>query len=417
MDYGGGWKFILYLLSAVFAIVLPGCHSRPKNADLQPIPTPTGSAGTHGPETIFVSTNRGQEQESKPYFNKERSNEIHYAKFGISVPQYKNRDAYTFKTPGAGRVDPEKHFFATSSELLDSGAAFGKQLEEYIQADSHSKKVWIYVHGVYTHFAEGVFFTSQLNRYSGVEGTPLLFSWPSGGKWLDYLYDKDSAATSRDALESTIRMAAQSGAEEVFILAHSLGCNLTMETLRQAAIAGDATFGGKLKCVLLASPDISVDVFESQLKRMDTQPAKPRIGVLLSRDDRLLKIAKLLAGGGERLGSEDNAKMRELGVDVFDLTGYQQKGVSSHYKFAALPTSLEHVYNQMLANQESGEDATVYLVLQSGEFYERVETNAFWDLSELPLNPFYSPSEENDPGEASQGTEKPIPAVTPYPVP
>jgi esterase/lipase superfamily enzyme len=415
MPAGGDAQSILSLMTAAITIVVQSCNSRPSNADLQPVPTLVGLGEAHKTETIFVSTNRGQEQELEPYFNKKRSIESHYAKFGISVPQYKNRDAYTFDTPGVGPLNPEKHFFATSSELLDNEAVFGKQLKEHIQGNANSKKVWIYVHGVYTHFAEGVFFISQLNRYSGLEGTPLLFSWPSGGKWLDYLYDKDSADTSRDALESTIRIASESGAEEVFILAHSLGCHLTMETLRQAAIAGDATFGGKLKCVLLASPDISVDVFESQLQRMNTLPSKPRMGVLLSRDDKLLKIAKLLARGGERLGSEDNTKMRELGVDVFDLTGYHQKGVSSHYKFAALPTSLENVYNQMLANQKSGEDATVYLVLQSGEFYERVETNASWNFSDSSLNPFRSFGGGDDPSRVPQDSAVPIPAVDPVP--
>ena len=64
-------------------------------------------------------------------------------------------------------------------------------------------------------------------------GTPVLFSWASGARTTDYVYDKESASAARDQLEVTLRLLAQSGARRIDIVAHSMGTWVTMETLRQ----------------------------------------------------------------------------------------------------------------------------------------------------------------------------------------
>ncbi len=44
-----------------------------------------------------------------------------------------------------------------------------------------------------------------------------------------------------------------------------MGTWVALEALRQFAITGDRDIGGKLGDVVLASPDIDVDVFKSQM--------------------------------------------------------------------------------------------------------------------------------------------------------
>src|SRR5690606_31302625 len=118
----------------------------------------------------------------------------------------------------------------------------------------------VFVHGFNTSFDDAVYRLTQIVHDSGYRGTPLLFTWASSGKAYDYMYDRESATAARDALEATLRLAASSGAERVDIIAHSMGAWVTMEAIRQMAIGGDSTLGGKLGDVLLASPDIDVDV-------------------------------------------------------------------------------------------------------------------------------------------------------------
>ena len=132
----------------------------------------------------------------------------------------------------------------------------------------------VFVHGYNTGFDNAVYRVTQIAHDSGYSGTPVLFSWASGGKTTDYVYDKESASVARDQLEATLRLLAQSGARRIDIVAHSMGTWVTMEALRQLAITGDRDLGGKLGDVVLASPDIDVDVFKSQMRRYG-KPTKP----------------------------------------------------------------------------------------------------------------------------------------------
>lgn len=118
-----------------------------------------------------------------------------------------------------------------------------------------------------------------------------------------------------------------------------MGNWVTVESLRQLAIAGDPTLGGKIDDVLLASPDIDVDVFKSQMIRYG-RPKKPFI-ILLSDDDRALRFSSLIAGDRPRLGDySDPQEIAKYGAVVVNLT--QLKGDRlSHTKFAENPVMIK----------------------------------------------------------------------------
>jgi esterase/lipase superfamily enzyme len=110
-----------------------------------------------------------------------------------------------------------------------------------------------------------------------------------------------------------------------------------METLRQLAITGDRDLSGKLGDVVLASPDIDVDVFKSQMRRYG-KPDKPFI-LLLSDDDRALRLSGLIAGSRPRVGDYKNAAdLADYGVTVVDLSSAKGADTFNHTKFADNPT-------------------------------------------------------------------------------
>jgi esterase/lipase superfamily enzyme len=77
----------------------------------------------------------------------------------------------------------------------------------------------------------------------------------------DYDYDKESTNYSRVAFEQTLRtLAKDPDVKDVTVMAHSMGTWLAMESLRQMAIR-DGRVASKIDNVILASPDIDVDVF------------------------------------------------------------------------------------------------------------------------------------------------------------
>src|SRR5919112_1543244 len=159
---------------------------------------------------------------------------------------------------------------------------------------------------------------------SGAPGVPVLFTWPSRGSVLAYGYDRESTNYSRDALETTLRtLARDPSVGEISILAHSMGNWLTLETLRQMAIR-DRRVDPKIKNVLLAAPDVDVDVARQQIAQMGA--TRPLFTLFVSQDDRALAVSRRVWGGSARLGAIDPAtepyrtEIAEARINVVDLT-------------------------------------------------------------------------------------------------
>ena len=122
---------------------------------------------------------------------------------------------------------------------------------------------------------------------------------------------RKAPASRATSWKVTLRLLAQSGARRIDIVAHSMGTWVTMEALRQLALSGDRDLGGKLGDVVLASPDIDVDVFKSQMRRYG-KPDRPFF-LMLSADDRALKLSGIIAGNRPRVGDYgDPADLAEL---------------------------------------------------------------------------------------------------------
>jgi esterase/lipase superfamily enzyme len=91
----------------------------------------------------------------------------------------------------------------------------------------------------------------------------------------------------------------------------------------------------KLGAIILAAPDIDVDVFKSEMRRFG-KPRRP-FYIVLSRDDRALALSKFIAGDENRLGADSNTKeLADLGAVVIDLSQMQGVDFTNHDKFAQL---------------------------------------------------------------------------------
>jgi esterase/lipase superfamily enzyme len=322
-----------------------GAGARDLIADGAPGAGPVSAAGPQ--HRIFVATTRERGAEGKEAFGNTRSSQAAFAYVTVSVPP--SHRPGELSRPRAGRDDPAKHFI-----MRDIGAYRNTaSMQAALATDAAAKggRALVFVHGFNTSFDEAVFRLGQIVHDSGYRGTPLLFTWASSGKAYDYMYDRESATAARDALEATLRMVAASGASRVDIIAHSMGSWITMEALRQMAIAGDSTLGGKLGDVLLASPDIDVDVFKSQMARIG-KPSSPYI-VLLSKDDRALRMSTIIAGNQPRLGDYEKATdLADYGVVVINMSEQRGNTASNHHKFAE-NTLLLQLLGQRLSDPAS----------------------------------------------------------------
>ena len=287
-------------------------------------------AGNH---SIFVATTRDHAEDGRHVFDGGRSPRLNFARVNVTVPRVHETGAIELKERG-DPDDPTKFFTATDVVAYDMQPKFSTALSADIAA--RGGRALVFIHGYNTGFDSAVYRVTQIAHDSRYMGTPVLFSWASGGSTANYMYDNNSASAARDQLEATLRLVAQSGARRIDIIAHSMGTWVTMEALRQLAMTGDRDLGGKLGDVVLASPDIDVDVFKSQMRRYG-RPEKPFI-LLLSGDDRALRLSRILAGNKPRVGGYADAKeLAEYGVTVVDLSGIEAADPFNHTKFADNP--------------------------------------------------------------------------------
>jgi esterase/lipase superfamily enzyme len=127
-----------------------------------------------------------------------------------------------------------------------------------------------------------------------------------------------------------------------------MGAWLTMESLRQMAIR-DGRLPGKVQNVILASPDLDVDVFRAQFRSFGEK--RPSIVVFLSRRDRALQLSRGIGGNVERLGAIDPSEqpwIGEKGVEVVDLSDTAGADPLRHSKFAQNPDVVRFLGEELI---------------------------------------------------------------------
>lgn len=322
--------FIVVLL----ALAASGCISERKHELLAANPAAPPPAGVEAKHDVFVATTRKRAADQRVVFDRQRSDMLAFGRVGVTVP--KGHEIGRIERAKDGNPgDPAKDFTAVDLTIYDSAPAFTAAVAD------RGERVLVFVHGYNTGFDDGVYRLTQIAHDTKYPGTPVLFSWASGARTRDYVYDKDSSTAARDDLESVLVMLSKTrGIKSIDIIAHSMGNWLAMETLRQLAIAGNRDLGGKLGYVVLASPDIDVDIFKKQMERYG-KPDKPFV-VLLSNDDKALRISSLIAGKEARVGDYSDAnELAALGVTVVDLSATASGDKLNHAKFADNPVLVQ----------------------------------------------------------------------------
>lgn len=287
--------------------------------------------------SILIATTRGKAQDKGEVFDGSRGDMLSFARAEVTVPRA-HKQGVLEKPAGGARRDAAKHFAAREVGVFNSADDFRATLRQRVARTGG--RALVFIHGYRTPFDGSIYRAAQIVHDSGYTGTPVLFSWASTGRTVDYIYDNNSATIARDGLEQTLRMLRDAGAKRIDIVAHSMGNWLTMEALRQLAISNDRDIGNSLGDVVLASPDIDIDVFKSQLRRVG-RPDRPFF-VLVSRDDRALQISGILAGNRPRVGDYGNDKaLAALGVTVVDVSSLSSGDRLNHARFADNPVLIQ----------------------------------------------------------------------------
>jgi esterase/lipase superfamily enzyme len=312
-------------------------------------PVPAAASGADKVD-LLVATTRAPATEPGVYFSGERGDGLALSNVVVSVPQ--RREIGTIQWPARTPGNPERDFVTTQVTAMQPSEA----KDWFKRVAGKPRRVLIFVHGFNTRYADSVFRFAQIVHDTDARVAPVLFSWPSRGQVFDYNYDRESANFSRSELAAVIRAAAASPAvSDVTIMAHSMGGWLAVESLRQIALQ-DGRIPAKVSNLILASPDLDIDVFRKQV--LEIGPKRPHITLFVSRNDRALRVSRLLSGRMTRLGAVDITKEPYLsqlesakGLTVLDLTALQNGDRLNHTKFATSPDMVQLLGDRLIKGQ------------------------------------------------------------------
>jgi esterase/lipase superfamily enzyme len=179
---------------------------------------------------------------------------------------------------------------------------------------SQRKEALVFVHGFNVTFEDAARRTAQLAYDLGIDGVPVMYSWPSMGEVSAYTADEATAEAAiphfRRFLEE---VAAQAGSQRVHIVAHSMGNRIVTNVLR--AMAAE-TPQRRFNQVILAAPDIDAEVFAEQIVPA-IRPSAHRISLYASSRDRAL-IASQRVHAFRRAGQSGPEIMVLDGLETID---------------------------------------------------------------------------------------------------
>ncbi|MHC2457306.1 esterase/lipase superfamily enzyme [Rhizobium leguminosarum] len=332
----------------VATMVLAGCGGRPVGV--------MQAAGTVAPGTskvdLLVATTRAADDNPAVLFSGERGTGLAVNAVDVSIPPEANRKVGQVQWPSRLPADPLRDFVTVSVDPLEGERAGETWLKTHMPK---SRRVLVFVHGFNNRYEDAVYRFAQIVHDSHADVAPVVFTWPSRGSIFDYNYDKESTNYSRDALEELLtRTAANPAVSDVTIMAHSMGTWLTVEALRQMAIR-NGHVAAKINNVILASPDLDVDVFGRQFASLGKE--RPHFTIFVSQDDRALALSRRISGNVDRLGQIDpsvepyRSKLEAAGITVLDLTKLKGGDRLNHGKFAESPEVVKLIGDRLIAGQ------------------------------------------------------------------
>ncbi len=323
----------LLLLSLFLAAA--GCAPRPGPQAL--------SVVSHGEAAsqqvaITVATTRARDASTGTYSNA-RAPTLNFEAFTISIPPTHKVTQIEWPT---SKPDPLTSFAVMDRTILPDLALGRNPPRSGPGAHSAGKRdILIFVHGYNYNFAESLFRLAQVAADGNLEEVPILFAWPSAASVTGYVADRDAVAYSRDDLVHVLKAASTDPAVgSITLFGHSMGGYLVAEALRQLRLSGQDKVIDRLENVVLAAPDIDIDVFRRQVQTIGA--LNPPITLLVSPDDRALKLSERLSGSRGRVGTRDASDPRVQalatanGIRVIDISKVDALDGSKHNRFAAL---------------------------------------------------------------------------------
>lgn len=316
------------------------------------------------PVPVFFGTDRKQvANPDRIDFGADRDRRLHLGQAIVTVPRVKRQagkvlrptlfETLVLRIPEQG--DPARHFTIPKNgvTVMTEEQFLAAVRNHRDNAGAFKDHAFVFVHGYNTAFDSALYRTAQiafdLSDVAGSEadrvpfGTAFLYSWPSGGGAVDYVYDHESSRGAethfRDFLDLVI---AKTGAKHVHLIAHSLGNAVLLNVLQDYKMPALAR--ATISQVILAAPAIDAEEFgviASKIKKLITGG----ITLYASSNDRALSAASRLNRGRPMAGDvPSGGPVIVAGIDSIDVSGIPTDSFWGHDRYADRRELLEDIW-------------------------------------------------------------------------
>lgn len=353
-------KHIACLIAITTAVLAQGCATAPPQlVGIDNPAAPVASVPDLRRHRTFIITTRAATEEVGAFFSGERAPELGLASVDVTVPP--NHVLGQLERAKQLPPDPRTEFAIVNPVVYRTDASFISEIDrELAMRPVGQRTLLLFVHGYNNTTSDALLRLAQFVEDTGFKGVPVLFTWASAAKLERYVYDLNSALIARGKIKEMADILVRTKGESVDIFAHSMGTFLTMEGLVDAQQAGTLGRRGTINHIMLASPDIDIDLFRTQLAQL--APAiREKMFLLVSKDDSALNVSRRIAGGVPRVGAADAEELEQLGVTVIDLSEINDSSSGSHSKFAGSPAVVQLIGAGLNSAGRFGESGTLGL--------------------------------------------------------
>lgn len=246
---------------------------------------------------VWFGTNRqrnGPAYVNTPFGN-ERAKQISFGRCLVSIPE--SHRLGSLGSPWWKRLltwqDDRLKLIETKIQLADN---FWKSVSSTLGAlPSKERHALIYLHGFNVSFEGAAIRAAQIGADLDVPGITAFFSWPSKGRSTlrSYVADGATIGASESDIAAFVReFLTISGAEQVHIIAHSMGNRALLRSLEGVVNALSARERKRIGQIILAAPDVDCDEF-AHLASIYHKAAS-RTTMYVSSRDRALQSSGIL---------------------------------------------------------------------------------------------------------------------------
>ncbi|MCS3764820.1 MULTISPECIES: alpha/beta hydrolase [Bradyrhizobium] len=205
-----------------------------------------------------------------------------------------------------GEVEtPKTSWFGMRKEAEADGKHFRIQKldrlsrEEFASAIANpADSLMLFVHGYNVAFSDAAFKAAQIAFDANYKGRVMMYSWPSKGGVKDYDYDRESALYAPDGLFDLLQLIKTAGkVSRIIVIAHSLGSEVVLGALQQAALSQTALGITEL---IFAAPDVDRDIYLQRASQI--KAAAGAVTLYASSTDLALLASMEKAQSASRMG-------------------------------------------------------------------------------------------------------------------